>query len=1150
MANLILFIGLGGTGMFTLLNLKKRLLEYHGEDEVGRSFAFQYFDTDMNEVDRMKNAFSLDVAKYGNAFFNQENEYLWLGGFVPRDVAAAYERLRSTPGSMEDMHRNLDTWLDDRASIYFSQQVLRKGADANRQLGRFCLMVKEPHVVSALTSKINALNTARIERGTHDQLQIYVISSSCGGTGSSMLYDTLFICNRVYKAIAKGEPQICAVVYAPFDYIQLVKQAGTSKELEQRYKMNAWAFFEEIEYAFWDFHYSGKPVLEKGTAIKSNCFNPVSADVKAYDGNWTPFASAFIVDSQLDSGRRIPQNLFIQNVANALFYTITSSGNARVASTLTNQGLPQQQPVFRTAPVYHTFGYRALEYPRHFFMKYFRTRFAYEALSFGLLRPLNIPMDKIRSDARQHCDETVYSILNEFKSKANEQLRDDDGQGLTRQLGIGRFCKPRQKPGDELEIDPKKVNDATLNAAIEEAKDLALKVKDSINALSLEHMGNKRSDTEGKKTGYERVAQRSQRVLRDSLGQYGVNYLAGEPLPDGGFKRGVFAEIDATLTSRYFEAYREYQEKEERLRQMLNDPDGSQGLEQLKQRVQESAPGLLGRVGELEKALKAFNRKRHEYIEEYFEREILGHELKFLFDTSAGDEAASASVQRTIEGFEITDKPLVDEFEDQVKRIKAEMTPLEGELQRAYIVDLPKEFRATETDLMTQYLPNLSGYLDVENQWVDNSNLDRLYRRLCERKNLEQFSAVMREMLDVDNNCKALGFRIEDLCADDQSSAEPQKKLLKERIQRFVDEKFFGDQEVRNFLDRALAEVFLSYPEKSRTELSQERIRNAFVSALATMTMEEASIIKEGELIVYCSADGPTPDPSSIVRKMGYDPDNPQKIQYVPDDQNNRHRIVALKIKPNFVKEELKNFAKELQAAYTARDRNRDLAHLSKEWNINGVLRTTEKQTLEQALMKGLAFYLLLHSPKYGLAKQKDGIINKLFTEETGGYDGLVQDSPIFFETVDEVRKLKRLVACPSFGNDWLDDEGRIRLKTREGSKSLLLPLADQGDRYETAIASLSKYPFIGENLRKFEAKFLKAFKEAVPDEAERKNLLAKVMNGFQAKITQFNDRVGRGDTSCQGDLNVLWRMQKELTGYMKEIFPKDGQETGEESEL
>jgi tubulin-like protein len=1146
MANLILFIGLGGTGTVTLLNLKKRLLEYYDEEEVTRSFAFQYIDTDREELNRLKSSFSSEIARFGKSFFNEETEYLWVGGFVPRDIAAEYERRRSSPERMREIDRNLDSWLDDRASTHFSQQVITKGADANRQLGRFCLMVKESEVVNALAGKINNLNSVRHQREAEDHIQVYVVTSCCGGTGSSMFYDVLFICNRVYKDVAKGEPQIHGVIFSPFDYIRRMADQGLG-DYVPRYKVNAWAFFEELEYAFWDRLYSDRSVSEKGTAIKSNSFNPDSAEVKNFQGNWKPFASAFIVDSQLDTGKRIPQNLFIQNVASALFYTITSSGNGRVESTLTNDPLkyfPKADATYGTARVYHTFGYRALEYPHQFFRKYFQTRFAHEALGFGLLRPLNIPAEKIKSDAQKECDEIVFRAVKRFKDEASLRLREDDGQGLIRNLSIASFCKPRGRASDDLEVDPKKVNDATLSYAIEEVRNLAHEVKQTIHNIALEILGTNKSDTAGRRTAHEQIADGLRRVLREAMWQYGVKYLSGESLTDGSFKRGILAEIDLMLTGRYFEGYKQQQDREEQLKQMLNATDGSEGLEQLKQKALESIPGFIGRatggMRELERALKAFNNKRQEYIEEYFERELLGHELKLLLDVAAADDAASVSIQRTIEGFEVVEKPLVDRLEDQVKRIKTLLTPMEGELGQAYTQDLPKEFKATENDLMTQYLPNLSEALDSENRWLEGTELDRNYRRLCEHRHLDQFGAIMKSLLDIDNNCRALGFKIEDLCAAEGSSGEREKLLLRDRIESFVEQKFFTDQEVRDFLHRPLVDVFLSYPEKG-DGMTQETIRKAFTNSLATMTMEEASVVKEGEIIVYSSADGTVPDPASIARKMGYNPDDPQRIQYVADDQMNRHRIVALKIKPNFVKEELKNFVKELQSAYN--DRKGDQPHLSKEWNINGVLRTTEKRTLEQTLMKGLAFHMLLRNPTYGLLATSPDLSRRLFTDETAGYDGLVQDSPIYLELFDELRKKRRLVACPAFGGDWLDEEGKIRLKTKEGLKSLLVGLAEENDKYEAAIASLSKYPFIERNIRLFEEKLLKALVEAFPSEEERKQLFEKVKASFDAKRRQFETNLERGDTSRYGDLNTLLKMQKELGIYVKEIFQKNGEE-------
>ncbi|MCW5968923.1 MAG: hypothetical protein KIT57_10445 [Blastocatellales bacterium] len=276
------FMGLGGTGAMTLLYLKKRLLDYFGADEVGKYFQFLYLDTDQNELGRMRSRFEIEIKSYGNKFFNEDDEYLWLGGFVPRDQVAGYERYRVTPEKMPDEGKNVQTWIDDRAALFFSDQVLNMGADANRQLGRFCLMYHRNAVETRVNSGITSLVNITPDGTNQPEVRFVLIGSCCGGTGSSMFYDLLFMCNRIYRSKSKGAPRVNAVIYAPFDFIDRINDQGFGESFKQRYRINAWAFFEEIEHAFWDLIYSGKPNTERGRSILQNAFNPFDTSVRNY----------------------------------------------------------------------------------------------------------------------------------------------------------------------------------------------------------------------------------------------------------------------------------------------------------------------------------------------------------------------------------------------------------------------------------------------------------------------------------------------------------------------------------------------------------------------------------------------------------------------------------------------------------------------------------------------------------------------------------------------------------------------------------------------------------------------------------------------------------------------------------------------------
>ncbi|MCW5968925.1 MAG: hypothetical protein KIT57_10455 [Blastocatellales bacterium] len=849
----------------------------------------------------------------------------------------------------------------------------------------------------------------------------------------------------------------------------------------------------------------------------------------------------------------MPRELLMNNVASTLFYTIISSAKPLVDSILTNDPAktmsPSQPPHF-TAPCYHTFGFRSLEYPRVYFQKYFFARFAYESLSHGLLRPLKVASTEIQEDAKARCEEVAGNIINEFRRKAAAQFEGDDGLGLTGELDLTEFYKLRKDPKDPIEIDPVRVTDDALNRSIQAVKQLAVNVRDGLSQLAWEHFGNWESDTREHITGYERAADALRRLMRESIWRYGVNYLTGEPKADGGTIEGVLVRIDKVLTLRYRDVDKRLKLLERRLTNLLNstdrDGDESDGLEQLKALVLSSIPSRFNRTTKLKRALDNFNLKRREYIQTYFERELLRHERDFLYAIAAGDETGDAVAQRTIEGEVIPFVPLVDQFENQAMRMKVLLTEAEEQCRIAYVQDLPREFLSTESDLLTGYLPPLGDFLRVErNEWRKDTQLDAAYRRLCDASRLERFQPIMRDLLDVDNNCDALGFDIGELCAAPGQTGQAQLRMLRDRTDAFVKERFFGDPATRQFLDRPLVEVFNSYSTDEQKKIREEFQRNLYAFSMP----ESSAVTKKAEVVVYASADGREPDAASLAAKLGYDGTKPQGIQYVPDEQNNRHRIIALKIKPNFVKEEFKNFIQELRSAYTDRDRVTTFPHLKKEWNSLGLLRTTDQRSLEVTLMLGLVFHLVLkHQKEPTVSKKVMAVINRLFVGETGGYDGLVQDSPIHIETIRDGKE-KRLVACPGL---IFDDGGKIKMATRAGyGNSLLIQLALPQDRYEDAITVLTKHEEVVAAVAAFKEKFLKGLNEVCKNAESRKSLFEPILNMLVKKSDQLKELIDRGENLRLGDKDTLDKMISEFRRFLEsEVYQSPDQSEDTEDVL
>lgn len=182
-----LYIGLGGTGVATLLKVKKCFLDSYGE--IPPMIGFLAIDTD-------------------TAAFSKE-EYSNLGSPIKLDakellvcsVKNALPTYRSNPSAYD--------WVPQK-NVNNLRNIAGLGAGQVRSNGRFIAFYNydkiQTNIVSAIT-KIHQLipNTSRYiidtnKDGVEYATTINVFASVAGGTGSGMLIDTLCLINKAMEA--------------------------------------------------------------------------------------------------------------------------------------------------------------------------------------------------------------------------------------------------------------------------------------------------------------------------------------------------------------------------------------------------------------------------------------------------------------------------------------------------------------------------------------------------------------------------------------------------------------------------------------------------------------------------------------------------------------------------------------------------------------------------------------------------------------------------------------------------------------------------------------------------------------------------------------------------------------------------------------
>lgn len=196
-----LFVGLGGTGMRTLLSLKKLFVDTYGE--IPPMIAFLGVDTDRGEFTKelqTKASGNVGVMSDGTV----ETTLFVRGQHVPKQTVRLepFEQIQITiehPRDVYNVRKQTFTWIPQE-NIY-SLQSLTRGAGQVRTNGRFAIIANsqdvENKVRDALTRVANVRNIDNPNYELIDQVtDIYMIFSLGGGTGCGTFIDMAYIIRR------------------------------------------------------------------------------------------------------------------------------------------------------------------------------------------------------------------------------------------------------------------------------------------------------------------------------------------------------------------------------------------------------------------------------------------------------------------------------------------------------------------------------------------------------------------------------------------------------------------------------------------------------------------------------------------------------------------------------------------------------------------------------------------------------------------------------------------------------------------------------------------------------------------------------------------------------------------------------------------
>jgi len=370
---LTLVIGIGGTGKTILTRLRAELIRRYGKvpDLV------RLVELDIDPYEEVVRLDSQDIRL-------QPREFIDLGDVPAADIkramlAGKYDQIRA--------------WFDEDTALL--EENLRKGGQQNRQLGRLAffwhlsrkgidLRKNLEDVISDITrqgrlARHGELDTMAMRGIT---LDVYVVCSVCGGTGSGMFIDVAYVLQDIFRGRGMSElATVTGVLVTP----KVFRAAN-----QQNLRPNAWAALKELNY------FMVTPATEKKYPRISYL------DKYSVDCRERPFKVCYLLDPIAQDGTNIEgMENFAPMAVDALFVLVGSKLGSQAASQINNVRT-LRQPKF--GQVFSTFGIASYVFPAEQVETICGTNLAREVVEHYLLRPV---ADTTKGLVKQETDEFV-----------------------------------------------------------------------------------------------------------------------------------------------------------------------------------------------------------------------------------------------------------------------------------------------------------------------------------------------------------------------------------------------------------------------------------------------------------------------------------------------------------------------------------------------------------------------------------------------------------------------------------------------------------------------------------------------------------------------------------------------------------------------
>lgn len=366
-----LFIGLGGCGLQTVALLSKKLASQESEDT---KYMYLYVDTD-EETRRNINA---------NGQVIDPGDFVNLGDTNPYKVYDQAVKGAHSKGN-DPKYRRILEWASSQelGHLTFPNRSLSDGAMAQRMVGRTGLAQYANDIKKALTDRLAQFQSHKDAGSRTVESDIWVVASSCGGTGSSLSLDVLYLINRITNEQQTKDAFVKLVLFMPEPFIEHNK--GKAHEVNNHI-MNGYAYL-------WELNAFKQRIVDGDKDI----FSYFSAFPWGYKPGEQYDLCRFVVPVDVETNRntKIGMNDIYSTTAEMMYYLNVGAGAHRIVSHLCNDIVKASKPSSELSAFSDTpykwgtwlvpYGYHVIRKANLEMKEYLKTRATLEILRNGLL---------------------------------------------------------------------------------------------------------------------------------------------------------------------------------------------------------------------------------------------------------------------------------------------------------------------------------------------------------------------------------------------------------------------------------------------------------------------------------------------------------------------------------------------------------------------------------------------------------------------------------------------------------------------------------------------------------------------------------------------------------------------------------------------